>query len=127
MARIQKTELFHTEYVILLAALLSGAAKACLSISSFDPTSMTRPLRKTASWIFAVALMFFTAAPNFAQDARQPLLQDIQVKKEPQAAIPSATPLVRKTGNSVPATNGVRTLFPVLADVAIPGYSGVLI
>ena len=44
--------------------------------------------------------------------------------------MPSATPLVQKTGSvtpAIPTSNGIRTLFPVLADVNIPGYSGVLV
>lgn len=60
-------------------------------------------------------------------------MQDIAVQR-PASANPTATPKVQKTGSSTPAiltsappTNAVRTLFPVLAEVPIPGYSGVLI
>lgn len=110
-----------------MTALLSGAAKACLSINSHDPR-MTRPLRNTTLRSFAVALIFITAGFTVAQD-RQPLLQDIQVQRETYSAMPSATPLVMKTGKSLPvaSSSGVRTLFPVLAEATIPGYSGVLV
>lgn len=60
-------------------------------------------------------------------------MQDITVQR-PATANPAATPKVQKTGSATPAiltaappTNAVRTLFPVLAEVPIPGYSGVLI
>ena len=65
-----------------------------------------------------------TAAPP-----AKPLLQDIQVYKEPSNAGPG---LVQKTGSSTPAVGGaplnlVRSSFPILAETAIPGYSGVLV
>ncbi len=54
------------------------------------------------------------------------MLQDIEVR-----TVPSATPpLVQKTGSATPSSpisTGVRTLFPVLAEVSIPGYSGILV
>ncbi len=69
---------------------------------------------------------------------QKPLLQPIVVQTDktnssqptnpkPQAA---ATPLVKKIGDSLPTTTNVvprKTSFPVLADVAIPGYSGILV
>ncbi len=79
---------------------------------------------------FAVAALFVSGLTVAGQDTRPPLLQDISVQSQNHSATPSATPLVRKTGSAAPAgvgSTGVRTLFPVLADVAIPGYSGVLI
>jgi len=77
------------------------------------------------SWPF-VALAF--ALPTLAQD-RPPLLQDISLGQ------PSATPLVQKTGSSNPSAaapvavvrNPVRTMFPALESIEIPGDSGVLI
>ncbi len=72
-----------------------------------------------------------------AQDVRPPLVQDIQVAT---SAVPTPTPLIQKTGSSsatTPANAGVplppsgsstiRTMFPALASVQIPGYSGVLV
>ncbi|HTH51850.1 MAG TPA: D-alanyl-D-alanine carboxypeptidase [Pyrinomonadaceae bacterium] len=76
------------------------------------------------SWLLAAfALLFSTAV---GQD-RPPLLQDIVVQGQ--------DPLVQKTGSSAPAgtapvaavRNPVRTLFPALATVDVPGYSGILV
>lgn len=63
-------------------------------------------------------------------------MQDITVQR-PRTANPGPTPSIQKTGSatptgptilgSAPPTNAVRTLFPALAEVPIPGYSGVLI
>lgn len=73
---------------------------------------------------------------GLAQAAKTPLLQDIQIKPDgtagmqsaAKAPVPAATPLVTKTSSSVPAnSNGMRTLFPALAEVQVPGYSGILI
>jgi len=67
------------------------------------------------------------AGASFAQT--RPLIQEIQVVQNNQAK-PSGSPsLVQKTGSVTTAasTNVVRTLFPALADVSIPGYSGVLV
>ncbi|HEY2846816.1 MAG TPA: D-alanyl-D-alanine carboxypeptidase [Pyrinomonadaceae bacterium] len=79
------------------------------------------------SWLVALVAIVF---PLFAigQD-RPPLLQDIAV------AQPSPSPLVLRTGSSNPSgtapvaviRNPVRTMFPALQDVDIPGDSGVLI
>ena len=62
----------------------------------------------------------------------QPMLQDIQVvsTNNSYSPVPTSTPLVLKTASSAPTaakTSSVRTMFPALAEVAIPGYSGVLI
>lgn len=59
-----------------------------------------------------------------------PLLQDIQIKKDTYGPSVSATPLVQKTGSVVavaPPSGAIRTLFPVLAEVQVPGYSGLLV
>lgn len=80
---------------------------------------------------FTVALIFLFNSLGLAQATRPPMLQDIQVPSNAQAnEVPSATPsLIQKTGSALPVTRtpGVRTMFPVLADVSIPGYSGVLV
>ena len=92
---------------------------------------MTRFAPKSAGWLFVAALIFLTAGLSFGQDSRPPLLQDIKVAKDNNySGSPSATPLVQKTGSAMPAPaslNPVRTLFPALADIDIPGYSGVLV
>ena len=70
-----------------------------------------------------------TTVFNFGQSA--PLLQDIKVIKDnPQAKAAGTPTLVQKTGSvtTAPAPlNPVRTHFPALSDVAIPGYSGILV
>jgi len=75
--------------------------------------------------------LFGLAAAGHGQTATQPLLQDIKVARDNNySASPSATPFVQKTGSVMPAAapvNPVRTLFPALADVEIPGYSGVVV
>ncbi|MGH9821600.1 MAG: D-alanyl-D-alanine carboxypeptidase, partial [Pyrinomonadaceae bacterium] len=92
---------------------------------------------KKAFWlIVAVAALFGgnvisgqtpgTGNPNPQLPAR-PLLQDIQI-----APIGAATPdpngnLVKKTGSSQPAVVKANSFDPVLADVAIPGYTGILV
>jgi len=79
---------------------------------------------KLAKYLFAAAALLVPTI-SYAQE-RAPLLQDIQVKKD----APPAQTLVQKTGSAVPVAlppNGIRTLFPVLAEVQIPGYSGVLV
>ena len=87
--------------------------------------------------IFALSLTL----PVFAQTNRSPLLQDIKVPADqrptivgqpdnaPKSGKPGPTPpLVTKTTSSVPANpSGMRTLFPALAEVQVPGYSGILI
>ncbi len=74
--------------------------------------------------------MFAALDVTRAQNSRPPLLQDLDVRTSSSAAVPTATPLVRKTGSvtvAPVASNAVRTLFPALAQVSIPGYSGVLV
>lgn len=80
-------------------------------------------------FVALVTLAAGFAVSGEAQVAPPPLFQDISVHKD-AAAVPSATPLVRKTGSSglaTAATSSVRTMFPMLAEVQIPGYSGVLV
>ena len=94
---------------------------------------MTRSLSNAVFFVLASGL--FCVSGILAQDTRPPLVQDIQVKTESYAAKPSATPpYVQRTGSSAAtnpagtaATSGIRTLFPALAEVAIPGYSGILV
>jgi serine-type D-Ala-D-Ala carboxypeptidase/endopeptidase (penicillin-binding protein 4) len=92
-------------------------------------------LLKRANWSRFIGIAFYTlfSTTAFAQADRPPLIQDIAVQR-PAGAIPAATPKIQKTGSSTPVvltsappSNAVRTLFPVLAEVPIPGYSGVLI
>lgn len=92
-----------------------------------DITSMTRPATKTLLTIFVAAFLALAPVSSFGQ-TRSPMVQDIQVQSPSNSAMPSPTPLVTKTANSVAANpNPIRTLFPALAEVTIPGYSGVLV
>lgn len=120
---IPKIEIYYRKCDIFISASLSPAPKAFRLILQKSPALMSRPIRKTAYLLFITALLCVTAKVNFGQT--QPLLQDIQVVKT------SSTPnLVQKTGSvsvSPAPLNSVRTLFPALADVSIPGYSGVLV
>jgi D-alanyl-D-alanine carboxypeptidase/D-alanyl-D-alanine-endopeptidase (penicillin-binding protein 4) len=89
---------------------------------------MTRFFRSTSAWLIAAAVLSFAAGSGFAQ--APPLLQDIQVVK-PKPVAAQTPSLVQKTGSVMAApgapSNVVRTLFPALAEVTIPGYSGVLV
>lgn len=108
-------------------AMLSGAAKACLS-TKLDQSLMKRPPLKKASWLIVAALTLSIAGVNFGQTNRPQLIQDISV--QPRGPVPSSTPLVLKTSSvslAPAATNPIRTMFPALSDLAVPGYSGVLV
>jgi D-alanyl-D-alanine carboxypeptidase/D-alanyl-D-alanine-endopeptidase (penicillin-binding protein 4) len=103
---------------------------------------MTRPAKNMIQRILVAIFALSLALPAFAQTSKSPLLQDIQIQSadtrpkvvgQPVSAptpLPKAasTPLVTKTTSSVPLNpSGMRTLFPALAEVQVPGYSGILI
>lgn len=82
-------------------------------------------------WLSVFTLILVGTSALFAQT--RPLLQDIVVKTDPLVDSPS---LIRKTGSStaridevVPNASGraIKTSIPVLADVDIPGYTGILV
>ena len=82
---------------------------------------------KSASWPFVIVFAAAFAASGYGQV--QPYLPDIAVPREHV----QQNPLVKKTSSvtpvnssSSPATS-VRSSMPVLAETAIPGYSGVLV
>jgi D-alanyl-D-alanine carboxypeptidase/D-alanyl-D-alanine-endopeptidase (penicillin-binding protein 4) len=85
---------------------------------------------KTLQLFVAFALLIGSMTiSGFAQT--RPLLQPIVVttdktneKSKPTTVKPSPTPLVAKTGSSMAIAR--KTSIPMLADVEIPGYSGVL-
>lgn len=86
--------------------------------------------QKSAALLLVNALIFLLAAVAFGQSSPPPLLQNIRVATDNYSAKPTSTPLVLKTASAatvVPTSTGVRTLFPALAEVSIPGYSGVLV
>lgn len=96
---------------------------------------MTSPAKMMFRPILVTAFLLALTAVSFAQPGKPPMLQDIQVKREESTEIrqttyspvPSETPLVAKTSSSAPVQGSIRTLFPALAQAAIPGYSGILI
>jgi D-alanyl-D-alanine carboxypeptidase/D-alanyl-D-alanine-endopeptidase (penicillin-binding protein 4) len=84
-----------------------------------------------AMWIGLTASVFGQTVPSTqpTQPVQKPmpLMQPITVQTgsvaKPQ---PSSTPLVTKTGSSMPVIPR-KTSFPVLADMEIPGFSGILV
>lgn len=89
-------------------------------------TSMTK--RPVQTILIAFASIIFGAVGVSAQ-----LMQDVRVQKPEYSAQPTSTPLVQKTGSTTnavmpnAATSSMRTMFPALAEVAVPGYSGILV
>lgn len=89
---------------------------------------------KTALWFSIAVFICGTAILGFGQSVSstpRPFLQDLNVYSEdPQ---PSATPLVKKTSSMdaiKPASissSPIKTAIPVLENIAIPGYSGILV
>ncbi|HXH70066.1 MAG TPA: D-alanyl-D-alanine carboxypeptidase [Pyrinomonadaceae bacterium] len=97
---------------------------------------MNNFVRNKALWLsVALAMCINLTAAVFGQTVSQPpvnqkpkpLVQPITVQTrsvaKPQL---SSVPLVTKTGSSVPVIPR-KTSFPVLADVEIPGFSGILV
>ena len=95
---------------------------------------MNRFAKNNSLWL-SVAFVLLFVPTAFGQVKTKPLLQPIIVqtdKTKQQPTVikpqPTATPLVTKTGSSSPTSVVPRkTSFPVLADVDIPGYSGILV
>lgn len=89
---------------------------------------MKSSINKIATWPGIAVLISLFGVTSFGQS--QPLLQDIKVQNGPVPQA-SSTSLVKKTGSVVAASTAmapaVRTSIPVLAEAAIPGYSGVLV
>src|SRR5688500_10372014 len=72
-------------------------------------------------FVSALLVAFAVSAP-----AQTPLLQPITVYSQ---AKPTPSPLVQRTGSSIAVSalsSTVKTSIPVLAEMPIPGYSGVL-
>jgi D-alanyl-D-alanine carboxypeptidase/D-alanyl-D-alanine-endopeptidase (penicillin-binding protein 4) len=80
-----------------------------------------------------VAMIFMTFQVSFAQStAKKPLFQNITITNGKQSAKPTPTPGIKKTGsssaiNAPVVRTGMRTSIPALAELSIPGYSGVLV
>jgi len=126
LGKIRKNGHSARRYAKLDLALFFGAAKTFLHIK---PDSTMRSFTKSANWLFIATLFVLAAGVSHGQSTRPPLLQNISVQTENYGVVPAPTPLIAKTGSSQPTatSSGVRTLFPVLAEVPIPGYSGILI
>ena len=67
------------------------------------------------------------AQPNASPSPTKPLLQDIKVYQDPGSFVKKTGDVSPVTGGTTPAANLVRSSVPVLAETAIPGYSGVLV
>ncbi len=84
--------------------------------------TQNKALRLITALIF---LFVSTAISAFGQTGVKPYLSPIVIQKDEAKAQPSPTPLVKNTGSANAV--GRKTSFPSLANVDIPGYSGVLI
>lgn len=126
---LTKIELFAAKCGIFSRVMLSVAAKACLSTNPDNLVSMNTFAKNKVRWIFAAALMIAATGLAFSQTSPPPLMQDIKVYNGNSTAVPSGTPLVQKTGIVTPAAplNPVKTQYSALAEVIVPGYSGVLV
>lgn len=85
-------------------------------------------IEKLAVWPGIAVFTLLFSGLAFGQGT-QPFLQDIKVQQE---SGPEPSPLIKKTGSSAPlssasASTGIRASYPILAETAIPGYSGVLV
>ena len=86
-------------------------------------------------WMSGAVSVFAQSSVQPTNQPTRPLLQTITVQTEKPAstaptsgAVPASTPLVKKTGSTSPRTVVPRrTSIPVLEDVDIPGYSGILV
>ena len=97
---------------------------------------MNNVVRNKAVWLsVAVAVWISSAAVVFGQPVYtrptnspppKPLMQNIQVQADGTKLDTTVYPLVTKTGSSAPVST-MKTSFPVLADVEVPGYSGILV
>lgn len=84
-------------------------------------------MTKKIAFVFVAVICAVLPTAGLAQTSPPPLLQDIKVQK-PTTMSPDA-PFVQKTSSTEPvvATSGIRTLFPAIADVSVPGYSGLVV
>jgi D-alanyl-D-alanine carboxypeptidase/D-alanyl-D-alanine-endopeptidase (penicillin-binding protein 4) len=84
---------------------------------------------KNALGCCLVAVFLFLGQAAHGQTiAPKPLLQDLKVYTDPAPTGNSDSSLVKKTGSSeAVVANRAISADPVLSDVAIPGYSGVLV
>ncbi|MEQ1646204.1 MAG: D-alanyl-D-alanine carboxypeptidase, partial [Pyrinomonadaceae bacterium] len=80
-----------------------------------------------------ITLLAFASLILGAAGVSAQLVQNIQVQRPEYSAKPTSTPLIQKPGSTTnaamppAATSSMRTMFPALAEVAVPGYSGILV
>jgi len=86
----------------LCTVLLSLSFIALTATGASGQPTYTRPTNPTAS------------------PTPKPFLQDIQVQQNQTSPLPSSTPLITKTASVSPA-------YPVIDNVTIPGYSGIVV
>ncbi|MCW5959536.1 MAG: D-alanyl-D-alanine carboxypeptidase [Pyrinomonadaceae bacterium] len=86
---------------------------------------MKKIFTSTGLVLFTALIAIGFVLPTELRAQQKPLLQPIVVVTDKTAAIPTATPLIKKTGVSSPIAR--KTSIAALSDVNIPGYSGVLI
>lgn len=90
-------------------------------------------LKEKALWLGLFGLTVFasaTGAINAQSTAPKPFLQPITVQQPSgNPAMPSSTPLIKKTGTSLPTTAAAAPdiVNPASSEMMIPGYSGILI
>ena len=110
---------------IVIVSSLSGSRRIC---PPEDKSLMFMPLFSKTVALWVIVLMAGTA--GFAQSP-PPFLQDIKVVNTTPTPYPQGRPLVKKTGSvlasSTVPSGSIRTMFPALAGVDIPGYSGVVV
>jgi len=79
--------------------------------------------------LLVVVAVLFSCVLAFGQGTSpqgpsKPLLQDISIYNGSE---PAGSSFVQKTNSSIPLATPVKSSIPVLADTAIPGYSGILV
>jgi len=88
---------------------------------------MTRSFKYIFHRLLVVTLLVTASSSAYGQTF-PPLLQDIKIQ-QPSFDPTADSSLVKKTGSTTPSmpSNSIRTLFPAIADVSIPGYSGLIV
>lgn len=116
-----------TTYGIFNDSFSVVPGKACPKPDSQQTRSINMTIFNKTNRLFLSALMFIVAPVSFGQT--QPLLQDIKVFPAAASTPSNSVPLVKKTGSStaIAAKGEIRTMFPALSMVDIPGNSGVLV
>ena len=127
--KIQKFGCFAGKCGTVRWSVLFSAKDFHLGYVPLGSISMTKAIYKMIYWVVVSVLVLVAAGSGVGQSVKPPLLQDISVPSQTYGPVASGTPLIQKTGSSspVPTMNAVRTLFPALAEVSIPGYSGILV